>query len=211
MSLLYSSCIKTHNVITDNCKKIGPEYQPTTVRMSELKAVLEMTTTRLHTSWRTSTPLTHSCSNGGVIQLGPLSSDAMFEVVDISDACFVHLLLRDAPHSVVMVLFIFLVNWHVNMNCARSCENLLNSVKVMPKILLVPFFSGRGEIHQFLSSIKTVSCAFSALTLLVGRQEGHPACKKRVVGCWRGCLSGARCRRAYGPADATATHCLLLQ
>ena len=24
-------------------------------------------------------------------------------------------------------------------------------------------------------------------------------------------LSGARCRLAYGPADATATHCLLLQ
>ena len=24
----------------------------------------------------------------------------------------------------------------------------------------------------------TVLCAFSALTLLVGRQEGHPACKK---------------------------------
>ena len=54
-------------------------------------------------------------------------------------------------------------------------------------------------------------CAFSALTLLVGRQEGHPACKKRVVGCWRGCLSGARCRLACGPANATATHCLLLQ
>ena len=54
--------------------------------------------------------------------------------------------------------------------------------------------------------------AFSALTLLVGRQEGHPACKKsRVVGCWCGCLSEARCRLAYGPADATATHCLLLQ
>ena len=50
--------------------------------------------------------------------------------------------------------------------------------------------------------------AFSALTLLVGRQEGHPACKNRVVGCWRGYLSGARCRLAYGPADATATHCL---
>jgi len=27
-----------------------------------------------------------------------------------------------------------------------------------------------------------VDCAFSALTLLVGQQEGHPACKKRVVG-----------------------------
>jgi len=48
-------------------------------------------------------------------------------------------------------------------------------------------------------------CAFSALTLLVGRQEGHPACKKLgVVGYWRGYLSGARCRLAYGPADATA-------
>ena len=28
------------------------------------------------------------------------------------------------------------------------------------------------------------------------------------MGCWCGCLSGARCRLAYGPADATATHCL---
>jgi len=53
-------------------------------------------------------------------------------------------------------------------------------------------------------------CAFSALMLLVGRQEEHPACKSRVVGCWRGYLSGASCRLAYGPADATATHCLLL-
>jgi len=31
------------------------------------------------------------------------------------------------------------------------------------------------------------------------------------MGCWCGYLSGARCRLAYGPADATATHCLLLQ
>ena len=53
--------------------------------------------------------------------------------------------------------------------------------------------------------------AFSVLTLLVGRQEGHPACKKLSGGCWRGYLSGARCRFAYGPADSTATHCLLLQ
>ena len=32
-----------------------------------------------------------------------------------------------------------------------------------------------------------------------------------VVGCWHGYLSGARCRIAYGPAEATATHRLLLQ
>ena len=54
--------------------------------------------------------------------------------------------------------------------------------------------------------------AFSALTLLVGRQEGHPACKKTERwGAGVVILSGARCRLAYGPADATATHCLLLQ
>ena len=28
------------------------------------------------------------------------------------------------------------------------------------------------------------------------------------MGCWCGYLSGARCRLAYGPADAAATHCL---
>jgi len=52
--------------------------------------------------------------------------------------------------------------------------------------------------------------SFSALTLLVGRQEGHPACKKLSGGmlAW---LSGIRCRLAYSPADATATHYLLLQ
>jgi len=32
-----------------------------------------------------------------------------------------------------------------------------------------------------------------------------------MVGCWRGYLSRARCRFAYGPADAIAPHCLLLQ
>ena len=61
------------------------------------------------------------------------------------------------------------------------------------------------------NSIAFSALAFSALTLLVGRQEGHPACKKLSGGCWLGYLSGARCRLAYGPADATATHCLLLQ
>ena len=48
-------------------------------------------------SGKMTTPLTHSYSNHCVIQVGPLSSDAMFEVVEISDACFVHLLLQYAP------------------------------------------------------------------------------------------------------------------
>jgi len=43
------------------------------------------------------------CSNDGVTQLGLLGSDsdAMFEVVEISDACFVHLRMQYAPHAVV--------------------------------------------------------------------------------------------------------------
>jgi len=57
----------------------------------------------------------------------------------------------------------------------------------------------------------TKNISFSASTLLVGRQEGHPTCKNGVVGCWRGYLSGSTCRLACGPADAAATHCLLLQ
>jgi len=47
--------------------------------------------------------------------------------------------------------------------------------------------------------------AFSALMLLVGWHEGHPACRNRVVRYWHGYLSGARCRFAYGPADPNAS------
>jgi len=50
--------------------------------------------------------------------------------------------------------------------------------------------------------------AFSALTLLVGQQEGHLACKKLsdgMLACW-GEMQIFKC-----PADATATQCLLLQ
>ena len=36
-------------------------------------------------------------------------------------------------------------------------------------------------------------------------------CYTDLVGCWRGYLPGVRCRLVYGPADAIATHCLLLQ
>ena len=45
----------------------------------------------------------------------------------------------------------------------------------------------------------------------LGGRKGIRSVKNWAVGCWRGYLSGARCRLAYSPADATATHCLLLQ
>jgi len=52
---------------------------------------------------------------------------------------------------------------------------------------------------------------FSALTLLVGWQEGHPACKKTEwwVLAWLSLWSEVQ--TCIGPADTAATHCLLLQ
>jgi len=47
------------------------------------------------------------------------------------------------------------------------------------------------EVLQFHVRHFLLPYTFSALTLLVGRQEGHPACKNWVVGCWHGYLSGS--------------------
>jgi len=60
----------------------------------------------------------------------------------------------------------------------------------------------------FLDAVASAGYAFSALT----RQEGHPACKKLSGGvlAWLSVLSELQ-TCIYGPADATATHCLLLQ
>jgi len=49
------------------------------------------------------TPLMHRSSNDGVIRLSPLSSYVVLEVVEISHACFVHLVSQYSPHT--------LVNW----------------------------------------------------------------------------------------------------
>ena len=41
------------------------------------------------------------------------------------------------------------------MNCARNYENVLNVVKVMPKILLVPFFRTRCRAHAVAENLVT--------------------------------------------------------
>jgi len=68
-----------------------------------------------------------------------------------------------------------------------------------------------NNITQLLATLLILN-GFSALMLLVGRQEGHPACKKQSGGVlvWLSVWSEMQ-TCAYGPADATATHCLLLQ
>jgi len=69
------------------------------------------------------------------------------------------------------------------------------------------------EPWAFVCDFNINLTAFSALTLLVGRQERHPACKKTE---WWGagmviCLERGADLHMARPADATATHCLLLQ
>jgi len=39
-----------------------------------------------------------------------------------------------------------------------------------------------GSMHKFIIHWLTITHAFSVLTLLVGRQEGHLACKKLTGG-----------------------------
>ena len=41
---------------------------------------------------------------------------------------------------------------------------------------------------RIITDVGKGNFAFSALMLLVGRQEWHAACKKRVLGCWIVCL-----------------------
>ena len=45
----------------------------------------------------------------------------------------------------------------------------------------------------------------------LGGRKGIRPVKNWVLECWHGYLYEASCRLAYGPADATATHSLLLQ
>ena len=65
-----------------------------------------MTAAGLDAPRETTMPLMHRSCNDGVIQLSPLSSYAVLEVVEISRACFLYLVmqyLQYSPHT--------LVNW----------------------------------------------------------------------------------------------------
>ena len=104
--------------------------------------------------------------------------------------------------------------WYWRLCGIQSCYLWSVMTHELNGLCVVLWFSLRVHaLNAWMQAIATDVClhvAFSALTLLVGRQEGHPACKKLSCGMlvW---LSGMRCRLAYNPADATATHYLLLQ
>ena len=79
-------------------------------------------------------------------------------------------------------------------------------------------YSAGTHTHHIYAPHKTLIGRFPALSLpsvlwccWLGGRKGIRPVKNWAVGCWRGYLSGVRCWLAYVPADANATHCLLLQ
>ena len=87
---------------------------------------------------------------------------------------------------------------------ARVLTTVTSHVRDLPPCYTV------NESLLCLVLLSEAGYAFSALTLLVGWQEVHRA-RKKLSGGLLAWLSGVRCRLAYGSADASATHCLLLQ
>ena len=71
------------------------------------------------------------------------------------------------------------------------------------------------NLNQSINLVLSVVTMYNLPSVLwrcwLDSRKGIRPVKNRVVGCWLGYLSGVRCRLAYGSADATATHCLLLQ
>ena len=108
--------------------------------------------------------------------------------------------------------FLFAVNLKAELNGLRNTVlGILDyPAELVPVINRLSFAQCAYLLSVYrLETLRFVCCAVSVDT--VGQQEGIRPVKSWVVGCWHGCLSGARCRLAYGPADAAATHCLLIQ
>jgi len=66
-----------------------------------------------------------------------------------------------------------------HQQCYLHCHRTIFQQYVVFNILSCNSTSSHGLlIPAYEKLLLWFSCAFSALTLLVGRQEGHPACKK---------------------------------
>jgi len=69
--------------------------------------------------------------------------------------------------------------------------------------------------RKLLKTVQTIATFRNPLADPVGTRRGPPLVRGPQfenrccigLGICRGYLSGARCRLAYGPTDATATHC----
>jgi len=89
--------------------------------------------------------------------------------------------------------------------CLQFTVHSATTTMLFSSCYITYFTTGLASVFHSYSCI--FHTAFSALTLLSGYQEEQPASEKNlVIWCWRGYLSGTRCKWfAYGPADVTAT------
>jgi len=109
-----------------------------------------------------------------------------------------HLTIVKAVLANTQVIHCQLVWCHLTTNQAQVNTVIYNSVD-----------SYKNSIYQKLYILMILPSVLWCCRL--GSRKGIRPVKTWVVGYWHGYLSGARCRLAYGPADAIATHCLLLQ
>jgi len=96
--------------------------------------------------------------------------------------------------AVRLMSVVCLLNWVQLLN-TKHCS-IINEIS----------FHAVGLVF-LCESLLLCHLAFSALTLLVGNQEEHPACKNWVIICWHGsCVSRMRSEWfAFSWADVTAT------
>jgi len=74
-------------------------------------------------------PLTNDCFNDDMIQLGPLRSQSLYQLVQINDAYFAHFLLQHWPHAVINHIQIWQIwgstlRWHYNRHYSGEVENV---------------------------------------------------------------------------------------
>jgi len=76
------------------------------------------------------------------------------------------------------------IAWYKSTSSVTHCELFTARVCAVFNICLIPVLCHSDWLWLTFNTI-----AFSALTLLVGRQEGHPVCKKKLSGGVLACLS----------------------
>ena len=98
--------------------------------------------------------------------------------------------------------------WVFLLQCIIVNYYVRNCVSIVGRLILVIVFMKSAKIcnHFYFIWIENVNLPSVLWYCWLDGRKGIRPVKNWEVRCWRGYLSGARCRLAYGPADATATH-----
>ena len=128
-----------------------------------------------------------SQSNGTYAWQPRVVNARYFKRIDWAQESVLLLIMSTAGDGEIVLFLLVFSQMYVRCNSIDNPFNgRLSRAVITGKKLLTPRVlqgSGSGKMQQdYRGSRKKAAglsyCAFSALTLLVGRQEGHPACKK---------------------------------